>query len=247
MGTPSTDALAIVVCLWNRPERLAEVLRIVDSQHTTRRLRLVLWNNDARNLEYYRSVIAGFTPLAALDSVEFVNSPTNIGGMGRFVAARELVARGYTGHFIMMDDDQNFTPSFVEDLLAVAHPGSFAGVWAWTNSGAYWNRSQLETTGAPADHVGTGGSICDSALVTDERFFTAIPTRFLFMEDIWMSHYVQRNGGRLTMVSSPFEFTMSELDQGHALFPYKEEFYRWLQRPAHIPRAPGNGQTSRHG
>ncbi len=239
-GIPDADALAIVVCLWNRPGRLADVLRIVDAQQSSRRLRLILWNNDPHQREHYRSTIAGFTPQGALDSVEFFNSPTNIGGMGRFVAARELVTRGYSGPYLMMDDDQDFSPTFVEDLLASAHPGSFAGVWAWNNNGAYWNRTQVQTSGASADHVGTGGSICDSALLTDKTFFTAIPIRFLFMEDIWMSHYVRRNGGQLTMVSSPFEFTLSELDQGHALFDYKEDFYRWLQQPARIPlRASG--------
>lgn len=235
LGTPDGGALAIVVCLWNRPGRLQDVLRIVDSQRTDRPLRLVLWNNRPADAQFYADTIAAFGRSGALGSVEIYTSPTNIGGIGRFIAIRELVRRGYVGPFIMMDDDQNVGPKFIDDLLAAYAPQSIAGVWAWTNDGAYWNRTQVTVTGSPADHVGTGGSICDSALVEDEAFFTAIPQRYLFMEDIWMSHYGRRNGWPLRMVASPVEFVLSELDQGHAIFDHKEHFFTWLKGPDRIP------------
>ncbi|HEY0258756.1 MAG TPA: hypothetical protein VGC18_02790 [Lacisediminihabitans sp.] len=232
---PRPEALAIVVCLWNRPERLADVLRIIDAQRTSRSLRLVLWNNNPLDDEFYRSVIASYRSEGSLTSIELHSSPINIGGMGRFVAMSELVRHGYTGPFIMMDDDQNFDRDFVETLIAAWIPRSIAGVWAWNNSGDYWDRTQVVESGASAMHVGTGGAICDSAIVGRRTFFTRIPMRFLFMEDIWMSRLAQASGWRLTMVDAPVQFVLSELDQGHALFDYKESFYRWLKNPRHIP------------
>ncbi|MBK4346474.1 glycosyltransferase family 2 protein [Lacisediminihabitans changchengi] len=240
VGTPSSTAVAVIVCLWNRPERLADILGILSSQTTESTIRLVLWNNQPDHSAQYRRAIDEFTPTEMLNSVEFVESPHNIGGMGRFLAARELVARGYTGAYIMMDDDQNFGPTFVSDLLAAATPRSVRGVWAWTNDGAYWNRTQLEATGQLADHIGTGGCVCDSAIVNDPEFFHSIPPRFLFMEDIWMSRYAAHSGWTLAMVESPFSFVLSERDQGHALFDRKEDFFDWLSIPGHIPTRPAS-------
>jgi hypothetical protein len=235
LGTPDQSQLAIVACLWDRPERILDLLRIVDGQDTTRRLRLVLWNNRSAHTDRFRAAIASYRPVGALASVELYNSATNVGGIGRFIAIRELRLAGYRGPFVMIDDDQDFGTSFIEDLEAVAAPKSIAGVWAWNNTDAYWNRTQVTVTGEAARHVGTGGSICDSAIVADSRFFTAIPTRFLFMEDIWMCHYARRNGWRLSMVASPFAFVLSERDQGHAIFDRKEHFFAWLQDPSRIP------------
>lgn len=235
LGTPDDSQLAIVACLWDRPERIEDLLRIVDGQRTTRRLRLVLWNNRAAHTDLFRAAIAAYRPVGALASVELYNSASNVGGIGRFIAIRELRSNGYRGPFVMIDDDQDFGDSFVEDLETVTAPKAISGVWAWNNTDAYWHRTQVTATGAAARHVGTGGSICDSEIVSDPRFFTAIPTRFLFMEDIWMCHYARRNGWRLTMVESPFAFVLSERDQGHAIFDRKEHFFRWLQDPSHIP------------
>ena len=240
VGTPDAEGLAVVVCLWNRPERLPEILRILQGQQTRRGVNLVLWNNQPAHSAGYRATIAASGVevqggIGALRSIRYFDSPTNIGGMGRFVAIRELVRRGYTGSYIMLDDDQNVRPGFIEVLSAAAAPRSVAGVWAWHNDGAYWNRQFAESTGESVDHVGTGGSVCDSAIVTDSRFFTRIPLRFLFMEDIWMSHYAKRNGWRLSKIDTPVEFVLSELDQGHAIFDEKERFFSWLRIPGHVP------------
>jgi hypothetical protein len=234
-GTPDPDAIAVIVCLWIRPERLEDILRIADSQRSTRPIRLVLWNNNPAHNSDYRARINAFEPSGSLESIEFHASPHNIGGVGRFVAARELTRQGYDGPFIMLDDDQDFGPEFVQTLLDAWSPRTIAGVWAWSNDGAYWSRTQVTTDGSPAMHIGTGGSICDSAIVRDDRFFTGIPTRYLFMEDIWMSRVALRNGWMLKMVDVPVEFVMSDLDQGHALFDRKEGFYDWLKDERHLP------------
>jgi hypothetical protein len=235
VGNPSANSIAVIVCLWNRPERLPDILQIANEQRSDRPIRLVLWNNDITLGEQYRAVIAAFARTEPRITVELFSSTTNVGGIGRFLALRELTRTGYNGPFIMIDDDQNVTPEFVQDLLAAWQPRTIAGVWAWNNDGRYWSRTQVVDDGAPAVHVGTGGSICDSQITRHDEFFTAIPPRFLFMEDMWMSQYARRNGWSLRMVDSPVTFVLSEKDQGHALFDRKEEFYAWMARPGNVP------------
>ncbi len=234
LGEVHDDALTIVMCLWNRPERITDVLRVIDTQSTGRPLRLVLWNNQPADSSYYRSTISNYVRSGALSSVEFHES-VNIGGVGRFVAMRELVRHGYVGPFITLDDDQNIAPSFVGDLLASSGARTIAGVWAWLSIDKYWRRVQVNSTGETPNHIGTGGAICDSALVRSDRFFTALPPDFLFMEDMWMSRCALNSGWSLVAVDSAVEFVLADRDQGHAIFNDKERFWRWMRRPSRIP------------
>lgn len=238
-GDARTGDIALVMCLWNRPERLAGILAMLDGQRTGRGIRLVLWNNAPENADHYARVIAGFTPSGAIRSLELHESAHNIGGIGRFVAQRDLVKAGYTGPFLMLDDDQDVAPSFVDDLLAAAADRSVSGVWAWTMGTSYWDREPVETDGAPADHIGTGGSVCDSRIVGDDSFFTALPARFLFIEDMWMSACATANGWRLSKADTPVTFVLEHLDQGHHIRGDKEQFYDWLAR--HRDRIPRLG------
>lgn len=234
-GEPDPGAIAVVMCLWNRPERIEDILQMLDAQRSERPLRLVLWNNNTRDKEHYRNAISAFAPRGAVASVELHQSARNVGGIGRFIAARELVRTGYTGAFIMLDDDENVSASFVEDLLGIAAPRTIGSLWAWRNDGQYWNRRQLEHTGDIANHTGTGGCVCDSALVLSEEFFTRIPIRYLFMEDIWMSQCALRSNWHLVMVETPVTFVLADLDQGHAIYDDKERFFTWLSKPGRVP------------
>jgi hypothetical protein len=233
-GALQPDALAVVVCLWHRPERIHDILQILDAQSSKRSVRLVLWNNDASNTRLYVEAIASHRIEGSLSSVELVTS-RNVGGIGRFLAARELVRTGYSGPFIMMDDDQDFGSGFVDDLLAASGDRRIAGVWAWWNDRAYWNRTQVTVSGEKATYVGTGGSTCDSSLVLKDAFFLDLPDRFLFVEDIWMSQVALQNGWSLSMVDSSFEFVLGDFDQAHTLAQLKHDFYLWLQEPGNVP------------
>lgn len=235
VGIPAATSLAIVVCLWNRPGRIEDILKLADKQATETPIRLVLWNNNIADAEHYLQSVRSFAPSGSLSSVELHNSVVNIGGIGRFVAIRELVRRGYHGAFVMVDDDQDVTSEFVDSLLAVAEPRVIGSVWAWITDGKYWNRRAVDSTGSAANHAGTGGAVCDSDIVTHPEFFTRLPLRFLFMEDIWMSQVALRNGWRIVKVDTPVSFVLADLDQGHAIYDRKEDFYTWLRRPRSIP------------
>lgn len=236
LGTPHDDALAVVVCLWNRPHRIGAILTMLDRQESSRRLRLILWNNQPRDSEHYRDAVRRYHPTGRLDSVEFLSSPHNIGGIARFVAMRHRLEEGYRGPFLMLDDDQDVSTSFVSDLLAVADERTVAGLWAWRTGETYWERTRAEGPGEPVDYVGTGGSVCDAELVAHDEFFTSIPPRFIFLEDMWMSWLAAANGWRVISAITPVEFVESASDQYHSLIAQKNDFYDWLRQPGNVPR-----------
>ena len=98
------EGVAVIMCLWNRRERIDAVLTQLDAQQGTR-VRLLLWNNKPSDDAYYRERIAAYRPHGALASVSLFSSPVNVGGLGRFFAARQLWVAGERGTFVMLDDD----------------------------------------------------------------------------------------------------------------------------------------------
>lgn len=223
----SPEPIAVIVCLWNRRERIDALLTQLDAQEG-RPVRLLLWNNRPADDDHYRERIAAYTPHGALAEVSLVSSRVNVGGLGRFFIARRLRTEGYRGTFVMLDDDQDVSGHFLADLLAASGPHTIAGYWAWTMSGDYWAR----VPAAPGDrvsYVGTGGCACDIDIVADLSFFTELPRYFAFLEDIWMCGYARKRGWLLRKVDTPVEFVLDETNQHHTLAERKAEFYRYLQ------------------
>lgn len=219
--------LAVVMCLWNRRERIDAVLTQLDAQDGPR-VRLFLWNNRPADDAYYRERIAAYRAHGALAEVTLISSRVNVGGLGRFFVARSLWSGGYRGAFVMLDDDQDVSDHLLTDLLAASGPRTIAGYWAWTMQGDYWARTPAEP-GDRVSYVGTGGCACDIDIVADPSFFTELPRYFAFLEDIWMCGYARKRGWVLRKVDTPIEFVLDETNQHHTLAERKAEFYRYLQ------------------
>ncbi|MDN4614417.1 hypothetical protein P5G50_08135 [Leifsonia sp. F6_8S_P_1B] len=219
--------LAVVMCLWNRRERIDAVLTQLDAQQGPR-VRLFLWNNRPSDDAWYRERIAAYRAHGALAEVTLISSRENVGGLGRFFVARRLWLSGYRGPFVMLDDDQDVSDHLLTDLLAASGPRTIAGYWAWTMQGDYWARTPAEP-GDRVSYVGTGGCACDIDIVADLAFFTELPRYFAFLEDIWMCGYARKRGWVLRKVDTPIEFVLEETNQHHTLAERKAEFYRYLQ------------------
>jgi hypothetical protein len=228
LSRPAPDAIPLIMCLWNRPERIGDILRELAQQDSPVPLRILFWNNNRSHGTHYRETIRHELRDNGNMSVEFVDSPVNMGGVARFFLAAKLRRDGYRGSFIMLDDDEVVPPDFVSLLLAAAGSRTIAGHWAFRQNGSYWNREEV-ADGEPADHVGTGGTICDIDIVQDRRFFSELPTEYAFLEDQWMSHYASVSGWTLKKVKVDISFVLEELNQYHALIPKKDEFYRYLK------------------
>jgi hypothetical protein len=225
-GSPGTTALPVVMCLWNRPQRIDTMLESLARQATNHHLRVILWNNAPQDAGYYREHVRAFHRHGALDSIELLSNPVNIGGMARFVVARALWEQGLRGPFIMVDDDQDLDETFVEDSLAGYEAHTINAWWAFRNHGSHWSRSALEP-GETADYGGTGGAAVDLAIVEDRAFFD-IPVRYFMLEDQWMSHYAHAHGWTIRKSSAQITAVLEETNQYHALRELKDEFFTFL-------------------
>lgn len=228
-GTPDLKAIPVVMCLWNRPQRIDAILSQLDAQSDPRPVRLLLWNNKAANDNLYRARIAAYQRRGSLASVEYVNSGRNVGGLARFFLAGRLLRSGYFGHFIMLDDDQDVTASFTSSLLRCAKTREIAGWWAYNYIDSHWNRTETEP-GQVADYAGTGGSICDIEIVRDRTFFTRLPQRFGFLEDQWMCSYAKSRGWAVRKAEVDITFVLHESNQFILMADLKNEFRDYLMR-----------------
>ncbi|TFD29220.1 hypothetical protein [Cryobacterium lyxosi] len=227
-GIAGPAALPVVMCLWNRPQRIDTMLESFARQATKRNLRVILWNNAPQDANYYRERVREFHRNGALASIELLSNPINIGGMARFVVARTLWEQGHRGPVIMVDDDQNLSDTFVEDSLAGYEAHSINAWWAFRNHGSHWSRSALEP-GDTADYGGTGGAAVDVAIVEDRSFFK-IPVRYFMLEDQWMSHYAHARGWTIHKSSAQITAVLEETNQYHAVRELKDEFFTFLHR-----------------
>ena len=225
-GKAGATALPVVMCLWNRPQRIDTMLESLARQRTDRKLRVILWNNAPQDADYYRERVREFSRHGALDSIELLSNPVNIGGMARFVVARTLWEQGFRGPLIMVDDDQDLNETFVADSLSGYDAHSINSWWAFRNHGSHWNRSELDP-GETADYGGTGGTAVDLAIVADRDFFD-IPVRYFMLEDQWMSHYARARGWTIRKSSAQITAVLEETNQYHALRELKDEFFTFL-------------------
>jgi hypothetical protein len=227
LGTPGQNSVPVIVCLWNRPQRIDDILTQLDAQATRQRVRLMFWNNNNADDAYYRERIAAFTPSGALASVEYVQSRRNVGGIGRFFLAKHLFRSGFRNHFITLDDDQDVTPSFIDTIRSYAAPREFAGFWAWNYIDSHWNRTETPP-GELADYAGTGGAICDIEIVRSSDFFTKLPRRFAFLEDQWLCGYAKSQGWSVRKADLDITFVLHETNQFPQLAELKNEFRQYL-------------------
>lgn len=191
-------------------------------------MRLVVWNNDHRNDARYREEIARNGARGALSRVDFGTSRINLGGMARFLVARTVTTVGAPQPFLMIDDDQDLDERFVAETLRAAGPRVYAGVWAFRLGEGYWDRLEIEP-GENATYVGTGGSVCDSALVHERGFFRGCPAKYGFVEDLWASSFAAERKWSMSKTSAELTFVDDDVNQYPRMVWLKAEFFEYLR------------------
>lgn len=227
-GAPKDDEIIVIVCFWSRPHRLRPVIDALALQENSPPIRLVVWNNQPKNDDTYRAEIARSGAHGAISRIEFGGSRYNLGGMARFLVARTLTHADEPRPFIMIDDDQDVSPRFISDSLTLAGACVYAGVWAFRLGVGYWDRADL-APGEAANYVGTGGSICDSRLVHERGFFSGLPGRYGFVEDLWASSFAFTHGWAMHKTPAELSFVDDEVNQYPKLVWVKAEFFEYLR------------------
>lgn len=216
------------MCLWNRPTRLARILRMLDAQDTQDGVHLYLWNNRRSDDRAYRSALANHVSRNALTTVDMVRSPFNLGAIARFYWVRRLVLHGYSGPVLVLDDDEEVGTEFVRSALSQYRPDTLACWWAFTVRSSYYDRV-FAGPGDRVDYGGTGGMVCPAGIFAEPEFFTTIPPRFWLLDDMWLNHFAIERGFRLDKLEVHIEFVMDETNQSHGQATLKTEFWELLQ------------------
>jgi hypothetical protein len=230
--------LPVLMCLWNRPSRMTDILEQLDAQDHADGVRLYLWNNNRKDHQHYLSALRAFTPTGALKGAAIVRSPFNLGSIARFYWARKLAPQLHGGPVIVYDDDQDITPTFVSTAVAAYRPDGVEAFWAFYVDGPDYSDRQFAGVGDRVDHAGPGGMICPSRLFLDDRFFTRLPDEYWLIDDLWFSHFARKSGLTIRKLPVDIEFVLPETNQHWHQGASKLPFWRLLQENSPLDRAP---------
>lgn len=217
---PMGRDLPVIFCTWRRIERLPRTLEQLAAQEVP--VQACIWNNSPDRDGVDAAAAAAGIP------VSVHHSPRNIGGFGRFYLARQAAEAGHSA-VVFIDDDQDFWPQTIGDLLSAHRPRSLSGWWAFRFTGpSYGDRTRV-APGKVASYVGTCGMIADTSVFRESRLFRC-PRRFWFVEDLWLCYVADLMG--YDLFRSPAEF--GSVEDEHALYlslgRTKWNFLRYLMR-----------------
>jgi hypothetical protein len=213
--------LPVVLSVWNRLERLQHTLEQLAAQEIA--VQVLIWNNSCERSLVDTAAASAGVPVAVH------HSPRNIGGFGRFYLAREVAEAGHPS-VVFVDDDQDFGPTTIADLVSYHYPRSLSGWWAFRFLGDNYGERVPASSGEPAHYVGTGGMISDTTVFRTRHLFDC-PRRFWFVEDLWLCYVAQQHFGYdLRKSPAEFEFADDGRDLHLSLGRTKWTFLRYLVR-----------------
>ena len=195
---PDPDRVPVIFCTWHRIERLPQTLAMLAEQ--TVPVQAVIWDNNGQSEAVAKAVADSPVP------VTIHHSERNIGGFGRFYLARAAAEAAHQA-VVFVDDDAEFGPTLVADMLNAHRPRSLSGWFAFTEPDP--RLDVWAAPGEPAVYLGTCGMIADPEIFTRPGLF-ACPRRYWFIEDVWLSSFAARHG--YALFRSPINLT--ELQDG---------------------------------
>lgn len=222
----------IIICTFERPANLSTTIECLNRQkHSFRGL--TIWNNGPHIETIKNSARKARFP------VKIIQSHRNIGGIGRFYAARRK--RKLHPYFIFIDDDQAFNDNAIQTLTNEADEKKLVAWWTFTHSetGTYWDRRATQAGEINATYCGTGGMVCPAHVFANKSLFTKLSKKFQFIEDLWLSFYCKYElGMQLCKTKADFLMIEDEKDKNQwtNLRPLKEEFFAILKNDYKKPK-----------
>lgn len=182
----SANTWAVILCVWQRPERLAGTLQALAGQ-TDRAFDLYLVDNNPGVREFVDDLCDRAWVAYGL-AAAVIHHSENRYCFARVELAHELVSAGrpYT-HLLFVDDDQEFGPGYVAECKREARDDALVGWRGWWFDGHYWERHEAEP-GGPCQFVVGCGMIAPAAVFRDPAVL-AIPPGCGCMDDLWLSYY----------------------------------------------------------
>ncbi len=182
--------VSLIMCSWNRPWYIPKMIESVEKQ-TLQPAEFIMWNNNWKLREQLESAIDGH-------KVTLHHHKENVGGFGRFYAARDLAKTKYV---IFIDDDWVLKPHQIEYLNSVKNPNAIAGLWCWKYNR---NADRSRVVKGKCDYVGTCGQISPRSIYANSGLYEC-PQKYWFIEDIWLSFYAKHELGVVLTASGKLE------------------------------------------
>jgi hypothetical protein len=217
---------AVVMGVWKRIDLFDRTIKSLKGQ--SKDSVLYLWANHRDDDDRLLDLVD-----AADLPVRVYFSHSNIGGYGRFYAAR-LIADVHDS-VVFIDDDQMPKKDFIKNLVSelARNKDSMIGAYAFVfhSKMDYWSDRHEPDVLASADYIGTCGMIIPTHVFIDDDLFRC-PQKYWFIEDLWLTHFVV---SRLKMQALRSSINFEDLqtlddgrDQYNLLIDLKNEFLEYL-------------------
>lgn len=207
----------VIFCNWDRVDNIKNIFDSLKNQ-TVNNFDVILWNNNLNDKEYLNNLNINY-------NYKIMHSKENIGGIGRFYAARS-VANNYK-KFIFIDDDQTIDKHFIKDMLSYYEIKTIKSRWGWRiKDNNYFTRTRVNDN-TKCNYCGTGGMIGDISIFKLDELFL-IPPKYQFIEDLWLSFIAYKYKFKTIGIPETLIQLKDGKDQFNTLKPLKNEFLLFL-------------------
>lgn len=184
------DRLAVITCVWQRPERLGGLLDGLAAQEFTA-FDVVLINNNLG----LRSFVDKAVARREMD-VRLWHNQENRGPYARIEAMCEL--RGQYDWFLWLDDDIEFDSGLVGEWMQQAELGTLKSWQGFRFTGNYWQREKMEPE--QECHYLMGSNMLIPAEAVRREGVRDMPIAYrLCADDLWLCYWADHKlGMRLT-------------------------------------------------
>jgi len=177
-------ALAVVSCVWQRPERLGWTLSRLGWQDVPFDLHLIV-NNPAHG-----DLVERMAQTVQYPVITWHNA-TNRGPYARLEVMNSL-AHEYE-YFVTVDDDLDFDANLLRQWWAKRDPQAVQGWAGWRFVGNYWSRVRV---GAGEDcHYLWGSNLFVPRAAVEDTTILGLPERFWQCDDLWLCYHANHVKG----------------------------------------------------
>jgi len=200
----------------------------------TVRCPFLIWNNNQELVDKLEGFVKRAKSELGID-VTLYHHPENVGGFGRFYAARDMVE---TEFVLFTDDDWLLKPNYIEHLSSHLRSNTISGLWCWKYP---THKSRSRVVAGPCDYIGTCGMVAPREAFDHERLYQTVPKKYWFIEDIWLCFFARYELGYKLLARGRLETyakNMNRDDKGNLIervpgladkvWNLKPEFVRYL-------------------
>jgi hypothetical protein len=214
------SGIAVVSCVWQRPERLRYMLAQLAAQTDKDfSLHLIVNNPELRGF-----VAEAIKPYDI--SITVHHNASNRGPYARIELMHELSDR--YSHFMTLDDDVTFGADLIERWQSIKQDDVVMGWQGFCFVGDYWQRVRVEA-GNDCHYLWGSNLLVPVAAVQDSRILD-LPTRFWQCDDLWLCYFANHKRGlKLQPAGGNVSINIDGKDTYHTQHNTKIECLNWLR------------------